>query len=273
MPALDVYNATDNLDETVLDVVVTRLEARGRHPVFAQMLTDYLDAMDIDTADRVLDIGCGSGIAARAIARRDGFSGEVLGIDLSAYLIGVAQDLASDEGLSDRIAFKAGDMHSLDIADESFDAVVAHTLFSHVDDPAAVLNEARRVVKPGGMIGIFDGDYASLTFEQDDPEKGQKDDQKLISAIVTNPRIMRQLPRLAKRAGLEVVASFPYVMAEMGRADYWVAGLESFRTLLARSGAMTEAEANAFVDAQLAASDQGTFFGASNYFGYVLKRP
>ena len=48
MPTLDPYRITNELDETILDVVVTRLEARGKHPLFDGMLRDYLDAMDID---------------------------------------------------------------------------------------------------------------------------------------------------------------------------------------------------------------------------------
>ena len=70
MSTVDVYRVTDKLDDLTLDVVVTRLEARGKHPRFIAMMNEYLDAMDIDSAKTVLDIGCGTGVAARAIARR-----------------------------------------------------------------------------------------------------------------------------------------------------------------------------------------------------------
>lgn len=273
MSKLDVYNITDKLGDAMLDVMVTRLEARGKHAFFQRMLADYLDAMKIDISRNVLDMGCGTGVAARAIAARPDFSGEVLGIDLSPYLAQVAKRLAAEDGVGGRTQFRAGDTRSLEIADATFDAVVAHTLFSHVADPAAVLGEAARVVKPGGMIGVFDGDYASLTFGQDDPDKAKEDDERVIDAVVTQPRVMRQLPALVKRAGLELVQTFPYILAETGRADFWVPALESFRALLPRAGAMTETEAQAWVDAQLAASDEGVFFGASNYYGYVLRRP
>jgi predicted TPR repeat methyltransferase len=68
MKPSDPYAATDKLDESLLRVIVTRLEARGRHPLFEKMLQDYLDAMQIDRAKTVLDIGCGTGVATRAIA-------------------------------------------------------------------------------------------------------------------------------------------------------------------------------------------------------------
>jgi len=135
MKSSDPYAATDKLDDSLLQVIVTRLEARAKHPLFEKMLQDYLHAMQIDTAKTVLDIGCGTGVAARAIARRRGFSGRVLGIDLSPVLSQTAAQLAAGEGLDNRVEFRPGDSRKLDLADGAFDAVVAHTLLSHVDDP------------------------------------------------------------------------------------------------------------------------------------------
>jgi len=273
MPKLDPYHITDKLDDALLDVIVTRLEARGKHPAFQSMLRDYVVAMNIDTAREVLDMGCGTGVAARQIAAREGFSGSVLGIDQSPYLVAIAKELAREEGLDGQLEFQAGDTQSLDLSDDTFDAVVLHTLLSHVTDPLIVLGEAKRVAKPGAMIGVFDGDYASLTFEQEDQAKAKADDEKLISAVVTQSRVMRQLPRLAKQAGLELETMFPYVVAEAGQADFWVTAIESFRKLVPKSEAMTETEAQAWIDALVEASEQGVFFGASNYYSYVLKRP
>jgi len=81
MGTVDVYRITDELDDATLDVLVTRLEVRGKHPRFGQMMREYFDAMAIDSAGSVLDLGCGTGVASRAIARRAGFSGRVTGID------------------------------------------------------------------------------------------------------------------------------------------------------------------------------------------------
>ena len=273
MATFDVYGMTDTLPEPILEVIATRLEARGQHPAFQCMLHDYLDAMEIDQAATVLDLGCGTGVAMRAIAARPGFGGVVTGIDLSPHLLDIARQLAADEGVSDRLRFMVGDSRDLDLPDGAFDAVVAHTLVSHVDDPRAVLAETQRLVKPGGMIGIFDGDYASLTFGQPDPVQGKLDDEAIQNAIVTNPRIMRQMPGLLREAGLLLVAGFPSVVADIGTADFWIPALESFRRLVPQSGAMDEATINAWVDARLQESAEGAFFGASNYYAYVARRP
>jgi ubiquinone/menaquinone biosynthesis C-methylase UbiE len=225
--------------------------------------------MDIDSASTVLDMGCGTGVAARTIARRANFSGKVTGIDLSPYLVEAAKQLADGEGLGARVEFRFGDTRELDIADGEFDTVVAHTLVSHVQEPLTVIKEAARVVKPSGLISIFDGDYASITFALDDPVESKRYDEALISAVVTSPRVMRQMPRLIQQAGLEMVRVFPYIMAEVGEGDFCLSAIESFEKLAPMSGAMTEAEATSWANALHEASNEGIFFGASNYYTYI----
>jgi predicted TPR repeat methyltransferase len=71
MSTADVYRITDELDDTTLAALVTRLEARGKHARFAAMMNDYFSAMHIHAAKRVLDLGCGTGVAhGRSLAPR-----------------------------------------------------------------------------------------------------------------------------------------------------------------------------------------------------------
>lgn len=169
--------------------------------------------------------------------------------------------------------FRVGDAAALDLAEGSFDAVVAHTLLSHVEDPASVLSRAARLVKPGGSMGIFDGDYASLTFEQADPVQSRSADEAVIGAVVTNPRVMRQMPRLLRAAGLELVAFFPHVLAEAGNARFWSSAIEAYRRLVPKAGTMTPEQADAWAAALLQGSEAGVFFASCNYYAYVARRP
>jgi ubiquinone/menaquinone biosynthesis C-methylase UbiE len=269
---VDVYRITDQLDDATLDVLVRRLEARGKHPKFSQMMREYFAAMGIDAARSVLDLGCGTGVAARTIAHRAGFSGRVTGIDRSTHLIAAATRLAKDEDIAAKVDFRAGDSHSLGLRDASYDMVVAHTLFSHLEHPRAVLREIVRVAKPGGKVGIFDGDYASMTFAGDDPARARADDEAIIAAIVTNPRVMRQMPELLVEAGLKLENVFSYVVADVGRADFWEPAITSFMKLLPKSGAMSEERAAQWAAAMRRRSDEGTFFGASNFYSYVATK-
>jgi SAM-dependent methyltransferase len=272
MSSVDMYRITDKLDDITLATIATRLEARGKHPRFAAMMKEYFAAMNIQAAKTVLDLGCGTGVAARAVAATPGFTGHVTGIDVSPYLTAEATRLAGEEGLIGAVHFQTGDSQGLNLPDASFDSVIAHTLVSHVQNPLTVLGEIRRMVKPGGTVGIFDGDYASMTFQGDDPEKGKADDEMIINAIVTNSRVMRQMPRLLSDAGFDLTASFSYVVADIGKADFWAPALQSFVRLLPKAGAMTESDAKTWAEDMFRRSDQGFFFGACNYYSFVATR-
>ena len=51
------------------------------------------------------------------------------------------------------------------------------------------------MVRPGGRVGIFDSDFSTLAFNHPNPAQGRAYDDAIINALVTNPRIMRQMPR------------------------------------------------------------------------------
>lgn len=269
----DVYGNTDKLEKPVLDVIVTRLEERGQHPRFTEMMHEYFDVMQLSEAQTVLDIGCGTGVATRALAQRSDFQGKITGIDLSDHLIDVAKQLAKDDNVGNKIDFQVGDTRGLNIPDNSFDVVIAHTLLSHVDDCHTAVDEMARVVKPQGYVAIFDGDYASLTFGHPDPEEGKRIDDLIISAVITQPRVMRQMPRILKNAGLDLSTSFAHVLSEMGEANFWASSVNSFRNLLPTVGVMTKEEATTWADERMKDSDEGVFFGSSNYLTYVARKP
>jgi SAM-dependent methyltransferase len=147
--------------------------------------------------------------------------------------------------------------------------VIAHTLFSHLNDPAKVLAEMRRVLRPGGVIGIFDGDYASLTFELGDEQRSRQMDEALIASLVTNPRVLRQMPRLLKRAGFVVGAVIPSIITEAGSAEFWKGSIESYVALVPSAGVITQAEAAEYRDELMAISARGEFFGSCVYYAYV----
>jgi SAM-dependent methyltransferase len=269
----DVYGRTFQMDAQTLGVIVTRLEARGRHPFFLQAIAEYMDYLALGATEAILDLGCGTGVAARTITRRPEVRGPVTAIDISGYLVEAGRRLAEEEGLGGRIDFRVGDAHGLGLPEGGFDVVVMHTLISHVADPAAVLSEGRRLLKPGsGRLVVFDGDYASLTLATDAPDGGEATDRAVQRGIIAEPRVMRAMPRLLVEAGLGLVWSRPYVVADIGRADYCAPMIASLRVLLPKVGAMTEAEANAFVDGLERASAENRFFGASNFYTYIACR-
>ncbi len=268
----DPYRIADQVDANMLEMMASRLEERGREAQFLQMIDDYLDAVHASEAKQVLDLGCGTGVVARRIAALQGFEGIVTGIDLSPQLIAKAHDLAASEGLRDKTTFSAGDVRGLGFKEGQFDVTVMHTLVSHLDDPADALVEATRVTRTGGEIVVFDGDYASSTLETADPDRAAEIDNAMIEATVTQPRVMRRLPRLAKAVGLSVERCFSYLIAEAGTPNFFAGLVTTIGPMLVSSGVSSEEEAAAIAEDLKTAADEGTFFGACNYYGYVLRK-
>ncbi len=268
----DAMQFVNDQDPATLERFTERLELRGKDPTFVAYREAYLKLVDLPRTAAVLEIGCGTGVVTRAIAARDGFAGTVTGVDQSPHFIAVAESLAAADGVADRAQFAVGDAHALDFADASFDTAVAHTLVSHVRDPLAVLAEAARVVRPGGTVAIFDGDYASLSFACSDARLGQEMERAVQSIIMSAPRVMRELPRLLPTAGLRLIATQAHVYAEAGSSTFMLNLAETYAPLVATTGQLPAADVEAWLADQRRSAADGTFFAACNYYAYVARR-
>ncbi len=110
---------------------------------------DWIDAQVPLAGRRVLDVGCGGGILADAMARR---GADVLGIDLAAKPLKVAQLHALEAG-TPRVAYREVAAEAL--ADEqpgSFDVVTCMEMLEHVPEPRSIVAACARLAKPGGWV-------------------------------------------------------------------------------------------------------------------------
>ena len=269
----DIFRLAPSMDATVLETIAARLEFRGTDEGYARRSQAYLPRLPLAHARRILALGCGTGIEVRALRRLTRPSTAIVGIDHSPALIDAARRLTADEGLTDNVTYQVGDAHHAPYGDAEFDIITLHTLISHVEDPLQVLGEARRLVRPGGTVAIFDGDYASLTFAYPDHALAKTIEEKLIELIVANPRIMRDLPRLLPAAGLELVEADGTLYANIGSSRFWVGAAESYGVLLARTGLLPPALVDDWRAFQVRSVTDNTFFGASNYYTYLTRRP
>ena len=259
------------MDATVLETIAARLEFRGTDDGYARRSQAYFRRLPLAHARRILALGCGTGVEVRALRRRTGPDTAIIGLDHSPSLIDAARRLTLEEGLSDNVTYRVADAHHAPYGDDEFDIVILHTLISHVDDPLQVLREARRLVRPGGTVAVFDGDYASMTFAYPDHALATSIEEKLIELIVANPRIMRDLPRLLRETGLELVEAEGTLYANIGSGRFWVGATESYGVLLARSGLLPQELVDDWRAFQVRSAADNTFFGASNYYTYLTR--
>src|ERR1700761_8114334 len=109
--------------------------------------TTWLAGLRLSGA-RALDVGCGSGHAVEMLARD---FDEVVGLDLSAPLLGIAKAKRAAPG----VAYLLGDL--FEFRDEAgFDLVYSHTMLHHLGDYRAGLEHLRSLVRPGGTVALID---------------------------------------------------------------------------------------------------------------------
>jgi SAM-dependent methyltransferase len=268
----DVYRLAPTMEASALEMMAARLEFRGTDEGYTRVSQAYFSRLPLASAQRVLAIGCGTGIEVRALKKLVAPDAALVGVDHSPTLLDTARKLTADEGLSDNVSYRTGDAHNLPCAEGEFDIVILHTLISHVEDPLQVLGEARRVVRTGGTIAIFDGDYASMTFGFPDHALAVTIEEGLKQIMVANPRVMRDMPRLLREAGLELARADGALYADIGGGSFWVNAADAYSGWLARAELLSHAVIDDWRAFQKQAVHDNTFFGASTYYTYLAQR-
>jgi demethylmenaquinone methyltransferase/2-methoxy-6-polyprenyl-1,4-benzoquinol methylase len=115
-----------------------------------------LKLVGVQPGERLLELGCGAGGALVVLARAVGQAGRVVGLDLSPGMIDLAAARLRQAGLADRAELVVADATSIPSADASFDAAFMSFTLELFDTPEIplVLAECRRVLRPGGRIGV-----------------------------------------------------------------------------------------------------------------------
>lgn len=268
----DPHRFVNELDEEAHQRLIGRLESRAQVPIFSELFDKYIEQIDIQSSDRILEVGCGTGVILRSLVGRPEFTGSAVGVDQCPSFISAANKFAQEEGTTDRTNFQVEDVHKLSFDSGEFDIVIAHTVISHVTDPVEVLSEMARVVRPGGVVAIFDGDYASLTYASPDHSLGQKMDNALASTTFNNPKIMRDLPRLLPEMGLELTNAWGDAVVEIGDGSYFKTFAETYAPYVKRAGMFSEQAVDIWLSEQYKAMKNGTFFAACNYYTYLLRK-
>ena len=115
-------------------------------PLFRPAYDRILGELDIRPDIALLDVGCGTGMAAQLASQR---GATVSGLDASENSLEIARE-RTPEG-----DFRAGDLETLPWEDDSFDIVTGFNSFQFASDIVAALREARRVTKPGGRVSMM----------------------------------------------------------------------------------------------------------------------
>jgi ubiquinone/menaquinone biosynthesis C-methylase UbiE len=119
---------------------------------------------------RLLDAGCGPGTITLGFAHKIA-PGQVVGIDVEGSQFAAASNEAARDGLN--VEFQMASVYDLPFQNQSFDVVFSHGLLEHLSSPVAAIAEFRRLLKPGGLIGLRTSDLGGLLVDSESGELGR----------------------------------------------------------------------------------------------------
>lgn len=116
--------------------------------IFGRWAPQMVDTVRVAPGDRVLDVGCGTGVLARTAADRVAAESQITGLDLNAGMLAVARRLRP------QIDWHQGDATSLPFTDASYDVVMSQFSLMYFPDRTAALKEMMRVLRPAGRLAV-----------------------------------------------------------------------------------------------------------------------
>ncbi|EWY39630.1 hypothetical protein N825_05965 [Skermanella stibiiresistens SB22] len=218
--------------------------------------------LGVGPGSRILDIGCGTGDDALAMAAMVGDGGRVVGLDHSQSLIDEARTRVTAETAA--VEFTAGDVHRLDFPDGGFDGCRADRVFMHLRDRERALAEMIRVTRPGGRVLVREPDWDTLIIDGPGRDLTRRVIQGHFDRVVLNGWAGRELYRLFRRAGLErveIADTSTLVLTDFATANQFY-GLEAAARAL-------NGEADGWLDHLRQADADGLFFSAVTGFTAV----
>ena len=270
----DIFSNVDALPDDNIKMLADRLDARSEMAGFAELRDEYFDRMALADDAHILELGGGTGVIGRAYARRNGFRGTYVVTDLSQSLVDIARTNANSDGVGNRMTFKVADaLTGIGLDGENYDAVIMHTLLSHVPDPVAVLRTAADATRPGGTLAIFDADYAGLTITTGKDALDDEVIRTLRQNAVAQPDIMRKVPRIASNLKLERYDLIPTLLAEAGDSEFFVSMSKALAGVISAQGGLDPETARRWIAAIDQAISEGAFFAMCPYFAYLYRKP
>ena len=204
-PALGSFSDVDTDPDA--DSLIAALDEQTAIPAIQRLRAAATELLCVRLGHQLVDVGCGTGDLARALAGQVGPTGTVLGIDASETMLTEARRRAGTTTLP--VEFRLGDITDLDLDAASCDGTLCERVFQHLASPPAAMAELVRITRPGGRIVVIDTDWGLHAIHGADPT--------LTATIVScwtdsaaNGLAGRGLPALFADAGLHD----PVVLAE-----------------------------------------------------------
>jgi ubiquinone/menaquinone biosynthesis C-methylase UbiE len=264
----DVWSVVSELDATTQARLGDVLETRGSDAQQRAMRQAFLAGIEFPPTARVLEVGCGTGVLTRTLAGWPNVA-TVVGVDPAPALLERARAAASD---LDNLSFQEADGRSLPFDDREFDVAIFDSTLCHVPEPERAVAEAFRVLKEGGLLAAFDGDYATTTVAMSQTDPLQACVEAMMANSVNDRWLVRRLPAMANASGFQVLSFRGHSFIDTSPDGYMRTVVERGIDILHSTDQISSETATALraeIDHRAAA---GTFFGHVAYGALVAQK-
>jgi len=255
----------DDVDATGEEAMfVTFLERIEQLPdVVARRRRSY-ELLAFSPGDRVADVGCGLGTAARELLA---LGAHAVGIDASEAMVAEAKRRSA--GLE--IEFAVGHVNALPLENGALAGYRAERLYQHLADPSAALAEARRVLAPDGHLVLVDQDWDAFLIDGE-PKEVTRAILQGFSDSIRNGSIGRSYHRLLTDARFADVTVYPETVA-ITRPELGANLPKLAADAAVEAGIVDAPTASRWLEDQRARREAGRFFAAMTHFIAVGRRP
>jgi ubiquinone/menaquinone biosynthesis C-methylase UbiE len=220
-----------------------------------------LEALQLRTGERVLEVGCGAGFYTAEVAQWVGPTGRVCAIDLSADQIAAAHSRCA---AFPWVTCREADAVALPYEDRVFDVVYGAQIFEYIASLDTALREVQRVLRPGGRCAILATDWNTAVWHSRYPERMQR----ILTAWAAHthtPNLPSILGAQLRQAGLEPLRQTPVPMLNRSyhghSFSYWVARM--IQAYVVGRQAVTSVKAEAWLQEFEELEHQGAYFFCS----------